>query len=299
MNFGVQEERLRGLTMQYLFVSLKYALSIGLAMCLLSGNGHAAQAGEEGEFFIVGVVPQFSAKQIHAVWRPILDRLEKETGHRFKLQGSPNISRFEQEFQAGVFDLAYMNPYHLLKAEKAQGYVPLVRDVGRSLHGILVVKKDGDIKRVEDLEGRVVAFPAPNALGASLMLRAAFADEFNISVKPVHVKTHSSVYLNVMLGRAAAGGGVLKTLSRQKEGIRDGLKILYKSKGVPPHSISVHPRVSPAAREQLRSALLALGADQSGRDLLSGIPMKQVGRAEMADYQSLSALRLERFWVGD
>jgi phosphonate transport system substrate-binding protein len=61
-----------------------------------------------------------------------------------------------------------MNPYHAIRANKKHGYAPLVRDVGRSLFGIIVVKKDSPIETVSELDGEIVAFPAPNALGAAL-----------------------------------------------------------------------------------------------------------------------------------
>ncbi|HCY85953.1 MAG TPA: phosphate ABC transporter, partial [Desulfobacteraceae bacterium] len=118
--------------------------------------------------FSVGVVPQFEARKLRRVWQPILNRLEAATGEKFKLVGSPTIPTFEAEFMDGDFDFAYMNPYHLILAHRKVGYRPLVRDVGRKLFGVLVVAENGGIKEVSDLAGKVIAFPAPNALGASL-----------------------------------------------------------------------------------------------------------------------------------
>ena len=63
--------------------------------------------------YTVGVVPQFSALHIYETWQPVLNELQRLSGLQFKLVGSPNIQKFEQQFIAGKFDIAYMNSYHL------------------------------------------------------------------------------------------------------------------------------------------------------------------------------------------
>jgi phosphonate transport system substrate-binding protein len=246
--------------------------------------------------YTVGVVPQFDARRIHAIWRPILDALEEKTGLRFSLRGSPTIPAFEKGFIQGSFDFAYMNPYHILPANQKQGYMPLVRDAERTLYGVLVVARDSPIQQVSDLDGKTVAFPAPNALGASLMIRADFQNIFKIQVLPRYVKSHSSVYLNVVLGETAAGGGVQKTLGQQPENIREALRVLYTTDHVAPHPFTVHPRVPDAVRKKVRVALLSLAKTEAGKDMLARIPIKRIGIASMDDYRPLADLGLERFY---
>ena len=189
-----------------------------------------------------------------------------------------------------------MNPYHALRANNRQGYIPLVRDIEKRLQGILVVKKGGRIKKVAELANQTVSFPAPNALGASLMIRADLEDLFEIQVQPKYVKTHSSVYLNVALGITKAGGGAQKTLEQQSHEVRDALHIIYKTRHVVPHPISVHPRVSSAVIKQVTDTLLSLSNTTQGQRMLKNIPIKKIGTTSMEDYTSLSKLGLERFY---
>lgn len=246
--------------------------------------------------YSVGVVPQFETHRLHEIWRPILDYLQEQTGETFRLEGSPTIPDFETEFEAGRFDFVYMNPYHLIVANGEQGYRPILRDVGRDLFGVLVVRTDSPIKKVQDLDGKVIAFPAPNSLGASLQIRQELHDLFGLHIVPHYVKTHDSVYLNVLLGQADAGSGVQKTLNRQQPRIRQALKILHKTRPVAPHPIAVHPRVPTAVAEKVTRALLALGDTPEGAALLAKIPMKKIGRASLQDYEVLKTLKLERFY---
>jgi phosphonate transport system substrate-binding protein len=252
---------------------------------------------DEGEEYTIGVVPQFDSRKILAIWRPILDEVEQQTGIRLRLQGSPSIPRFEKEFQAGKFDFVYMNPYHMLVAHNSSGYQPLLRDHGRQLHGILVVRKDSPVNALSDLEGKVVAFPAPNALGASLMMRADLQGERQINIEPTYVKSHTSVYLNVVTGMAVAGGGVQKTLSQQPVEISEQLRVLYRTAKVAPHPLAVHPRVPAGVAQRVLQAILAMGQSEGGKVMLGKIPMKQVGVAALDDYKPLEKLGLEPFYV--
>lgn len=272
----------------------KLILVIGL-LGFLPAASTAAQKSGETPIYTVGIVPQFEVRKLHRIWRPILDEVESRTGYRFKIIGSPTIPDFEKEFVSGSFDFSYMNPYHIVLASEQAGYLPLVRDVGRTLHGVLVVRVDSGIDRVTELEGKIVAFPAPNALGASLQIRQELADKFKVTFEPRYVKTHDSVYLNVVLKQAAAGGGVQRTLDRQQEEVRRLLKVIHRTTAVAPHPFAAHPRVPAKVRQEVQEALLDLGATEEGGKLFSKVPIKQIGSASLADYEGLRGMGLERF----
>jgi phosphonate transport system substrate-binding protein len=278
-----------------IFHGLRRRLSLLLCAVIFLPLATATYA--EDKIYKVGIVPQFEARRLHQIWRPIFNELEQRTGLRFEIQGSPTINAFEREFMSGTFDFAYMNPYHILLASEMEGYIPLTRDVGRTLHGVLVVHKDSDIRTVEDLNKKQVAFPSPNALGASLQMRQELADKFHIQVKPRYVRTHDSVYLNVALRQASAGGGVQKTLSHQPEDIRSMLKVIHSTTPVPPHPLAAHPRVPAEVRDTVRQALLAIGDTEAGRQLLAEIPVRQIGVASITDYAPLKEMGLDRFYV--
>lgn len=276
---------------------MKNTIHIVAATLLFSTVITGSAFAEAEKTFSIGIVPQFEIRHLRKIWNPILSELEKSTGYKLVFKGSPTIPDFEKELYGGEFDFAYMNPYHMLLADKAQGYIPLVRDVGRELHGILVVRKNGAIKSIKDLDGKKIAFPAPNALGASMLIRADLRNNFKIDFNPVYVKTHSSVYLNVIVNQASAGGGVQKTLNQQKDNIKSGLKILHRSPKVSPHPLAVHPRIPDDVREKIRSSLLKLGEHSVGKALLAKIPMKKIGSASMQDYQPLEKMGLDKFHV--
>lgn len=242
----------------------------------------------------VGVVPQFPQRKLMDIWTPILEKLDEKTPCSYELVGSKNIDEFEKKFQAGDYDLAYMNPFHAVMANDAQGYEPIVRSGAEMLQGILVVKKDSPIKDIKELDGKEVAFPSPNALGASLMMRAELASK-GVNVKPKYVKTHDSVYLHVIKGLAdiVAGGGVERTFKQQPHDIQDQLRILYETKKVNAHPLVINKKVSAKIKEDIRKAFLEIG--QENPELTDKIPMKNPVKTSMQDYQTLKKMGLEKF----
>lgn len=275
---------------------MRSLLIVGLALLLLPLGSHA-KPDKKPDVYSFGVVPQFASAKIRMIWEPILDLLEKETGLRFELNGALDIPAFERSFTKGQYDFAYMNPYHAIVAHDAEGYLPIVRDVGRSLHGIIVVKKDSPYQKVTDLAGKKVAFPAPNALGAALIPRSEFSRKYDIEIKEVYVSSHSSVYLNVALGLTAAGGGVQKTFSQQPEHVTSLLRIINQTQSVAPHPVAAHQRVPEEVRKAVTDAFLKMSKTPVGQKLLSKIPMQALGETSIEDYQSLRDMQLSEFYV--
>lgn len=252
---------------------------------------------EEKTYYTVGVVPQFSPQAINEIWSHLLHEVSKQAGVELRLVASPSIPEFEKKFTRGEFDFAYMNPYHLIVANREQGYIPLLKDTAKKLRGIIVVAKNSPIRFVHSLDGKTVAFPAPNALGAALIPRAEFANKFHITVKELYTKSHSSVYLNVVLGVADAGGGVEKTLARQPAEIREKLRVLYKTVAVSPHPIVAHPRINSQLRERVKQAFLSVAKSVSGKSMLAKVPLKNLGDAKLEEYLRIESLGLDAFYV--
>ena len=247
--------------------------------------------------YIVGVVPQFDQRKIFQIWMPILSELELMTGLKFKLAHAKKIPDFERQYIQGEFDFAYTSPYFMLLGNRRQGYYPLVKDSKRKLNGIIVVRNDSLVKNVKQLDAEIIAFPSPNAVGASLMPRADLLNKFNIKFTPIYVQTHTSVYLNVIQGRAKAGGGVEKTLEQQPQALRDQLRILYKTKKINPHAFAAHARVPKEHGDLVRNALLEIGRTEQGQAMLRNIPIKQIGEAYMDDYIELDRLGLDKVYA--
>ncbi len=266
--------------------------------CVLSAASvHAQERDNRSGSYTVAVVPQFPAAELHRDWTPLLRRISQTSGLNLSLKLHTSIPRFESEMMGGSPDFAFMNPYHAVMAAQAQGYVPLLRNA-QALTGILVVQRTSPIKSIQELDGKELAFPAPNAFGASLWMRALLAERERVQITPVYVQTHSNVYRQVLRGKVVAGGGVNNTLLQESDEVRSNLRVLFETPGVAPHPLCAHPRVPGRVRQAIVDAVLQLTAETEGQSLLKNIFMSKPVKADYArDYAALAQYKLEKYVV--
>lgn len=256
----------------------------------------ATTAARAEESYTFAVVPQYEQRKLFAIWKPIVDDVARRSGVPLTLVATLTVAEFERELAKGSFDFNFANPYHILRESKRQGYLPIVRD-SVPLQGILVVARDSTVHSPAELDGKTLAVPSPNALGASLLLRSDLEQVHKVHVGMLDVKTHSSVYLNVAKGLADAGGGVQKTFAEQDDAVRAALRIIYTTRPMPSHPVSAHPRVPRPVREAVRQAFLDLAATPAGRALFAEVPMNKPVATSIEDYNVMLDWRLDNYWV--
>ncbi len=277
---------------QSLLGLLVYAMALGssaMATCL--GDPNAAKV------YTFDVVPQLTAAKIYTAWSPLLQRVGVDAGLCFELRVAATIPEFEQKLLKGEPEFVFLNPYHAVLAHQKKKYQPLLADSEDLLTGILVVRSDSPIQHLEELKGKHISFPAPNAFAASLLIRAELAKK-KIDIHPVFVKTHSNVYRSVIGKDTAAGGGVNNTLGHEAPEVRQQLRVLYETHAYTPHPVATHPSVTAAVRERFLKAMLKLTQHEEGRKLLDGINLPQPQAVTYAKhYKPLESLQLDKFLV--
>ncbi|VAW60340.1 hypothetical protein MNBD_GAMMA11-2579 [hydrothermal vent metagenome] len=244
------------------------------------------------------VVPQFSPTAVHRDWAPLLSVLEQKTGYRFLLVPADSFNFFETKLLKGKVDFAYANPYQTLLAHREQAYIPLIRDDKRRLTGILVVRKDSPLRQVKDVEGQKIAFASPNAFAVSLYMRALLSEKEKVSFIADYVGTHSNAYRQVLLGRAAASGGIYRTLHKERAEVQESLRVIYEIPSTITHAVISHPSVPEKVRNSVQQALLELAMNEEGQRLLDRVFLSQPVKADFdRDYGSLKSLKLDEYVV--
>jgi phosphonate transport system substrate-binding protein len=210
---------------------------------------------------------------------------------------APTIPEFEQKLLKGEPEFVFLNPYHAVLANQKKKYQPLLADSEDLLTGILVIRADSPIKSLDELKGKNISLPAPNAFAASLLIRAEMAKR-KIDINPVFVKTHSNVYRSIIGKDAIAGGGVNYTLDNEVPEVRQQLRVLFETQAYTPHPVATHPSVPAAVRDRFLKAMLKLTSDEEGRKLLDGINLSKPQAVTYAKhYKPLESLQLEKFLV--
>lgn len=236
-----------------------------------------------------GVAPQQSPSTLVRIWGPILSEVGREAGVKLVFKTAPNIPTFEKRMAKGEYDIAYMNPYHYIELHKKPGYLALLRARDRQLRGILVTRRDAPYHSIADLSGQTLAFPAPAAFAASILIRAEFARQ-HVPITPTYVASHDSVYLDVAKGLFPAGGGIMRTFNALSPTIRDQLHVIYVSQGYTPHAIAILPDMPTETAARIQAAFIGLDKSAQGRQLLVPMEIKGWMAAQDADWDDVRAL---------
>ncbi len=266
------------------------------ALSLASGGGAAAgEAGPATGRLRLAVVPQLTPVEMYRNWQPLVDALEHR-GLACDLVIRQSIATFEQEFEHGAADLVYLNPYHMVMAHRAHRYQPLLRN-RTPLEGLLLVPQDSAARTLADLRGQRISFPAPNALGASLYIRAVLARQ-GVTFQAHYAGNHRNAIRQVLAGDSAAAGLVRATYELESAAVRQGLRILYATPAIASHPLAAHPRVSPKVRANLVATLLDVARTAGSHTLMQSVQMSEPVAADYeTDYAPLGQLGLDKFVV--
>ena len=164
------------------------------------------------------------------------------------------------------------------------------------LSGLIVVRRDSPIHSARELQGQTLAFPAPNAFGASMLVRAMLTEQDGIQFRTQYARTHSNSYRQVAAGQVSAAGGLRATLDREPESLRAQLRVLAETSSSAPHPLSAHPRVPIALRQAVQRAWLQMAQDGAMQALMKDLPMPHPVTADHErDYAPLARLHLDRY----
>ena len=264
----------------------------GFAFVLMFSAGvHSSRAAEQVPEFTFGIVPQQSATMLARLWGPILLYLGEKSATSLRFHTAPDIPTFEKRVRAGDYAFAYMNPYHFTEFNKAPGYQAIAKAKGRLIHGIIVVRADSPVMKLEDLDGMTLAFPAPAAFAATVLPQSWLRKE-GIRFTPAYVSSHDSVYLGVAKGIFPAGGGIVRTLKNVALDVASQLRVLWTTPGYTPHAFAVHPAIDATTRERVAQAMYEMADDPQGRKLLATIKLNGLERARNEDWDDVRALNI-------
>lgn len=259
------------------------------SLCVLLIFVNVSQANEKSLIF--GVVPQQSAKVLAALWTPILQHVSETSGVPVTFATAKDIPTFEKRLQEGRYDIAYMNPYHYIVFNELSGYQAIAKQIDKTIMGVIVAKQGSKYKRIEDLQGANIAFPAPAAFAATILPQAEL-NRLGIKFTPTYVSSHDSVYLNVSKAFFPAGGGIKRTLNNMPETTRSKLTTIWQSAAYTPHAIAALASIDPVKRDKIQNALMSMSQSKDGLSLLKSINFKGFEQANNQDWDDVRALQI-------
>lgn len=253
--------------------------------------GNHSVCAQEGVVYRFAVHPLYNPRRLFSVFIRMMDKINSQAcGFKVRLVASRNYQSFEARTRKNDFEITLSNPSQALQAVK-HGY----RIIGKmgddsQFCGIIFARRDSGITDITDLKGKVLAFPSPTALAATMMpLYYLHNRGLDIKDTDMHfVGSQESVIMNVVLGNADVGATwpmPWQLLMRERPEFNNILKILWKTPPLVNNAILVRDDMPEKDARIIMDALVDLVNSPDGREILHELTLSRFERCTVSAYQ--------------
>ncbi len=239
----------------------------------------------------LGLLPRLNATEMTTMFTPLAEYLSKETGEKVSLVVPKDFDAFKALVSSGQVDMGFANPLVYVQLKKNDASLdPLglaSEKSGTKFRGIIIVRKDSGIDRVQDLKGRKLIFVEQDSAAAHifqmLTLSKAGLDVQKDFTKLPFAKKQTNVALAVFNKAADAGGIREDDLEKMKEVVDLArIKVIAYTDYYPNWPLFSTKKMNKAAAEKVKAALLKLKPNSPEAQKAAG-PAKITGFAPVAD----------------
>lgn len=289
-----------------------YKLILFVLLMLLSGCQNEANNDKytplysttplsQQHVYIFGVHPLHNPKRLFEVYQPMVDYINAHLiGGKLRLEASRDYASYDKKLAERHFAFALPNPYQTINAAD-HGY-KIFGKMGddQNFRGIILVRKDSNIKSVDDLRGKTVSYPAPTALAATMLPQwYLYAHGININKDIInsYVGSQESSIMNVYLGKSAAAATwppPWEAFIKQRPEIAQEVMIQWETTSLPNNGLVARRDVPDAIVKQVVQIITTLHTHEEGRKILREMHLSRYEKADETTYQSVRAF-LKKF----
>lgn len=245
-----------------------------------TATGFSSPQGEK--VMILGIHPLHNPKRLHEFFAPIANYLSQNIdGVKIKIEASRNYAAFDKKLYSRKFHFSLPNPFQTVNSLKYGYNVFAKMSDDENFRGIFLVRKDSNIKSVEDLKGKAVSFPAPTALAATMMPQYYLQKHGLNVMKDIEIRyvgSQESSIMNVMLGNTVAGATWLppwRALSKERPELAKELKVIWQTSSLPNNSLVARDDVDKSVVIKVKKLLLNLHKTKQGKQWLDKMELSK------------------------
>ncbi len=229
-------------------------------------------------------VPSVDVRVLEDNSKLIKKFLEKETPYKFEVSVPTSFISVVEAFGTGRADVAALNTYgYVLAHEKygVQALLTTVRNGESTYRAQFIAKADGPIKKVEDIEGKRMAFVDPASTSGYILPMKYLKDRKIKPKETVFAMRHDNVVTMIYQGQVDAGATFY--VSPTKEGIQDArmlvksqypnvekeIKIIGMSDPIPNDPVVFRKDMPEEMKKKIADALIRFVETPEGKEALS------------------------------
>jgi len=228
----------------------------------------------------VGFIPTEGNADIKKRFMPLTEHLQNVLGVEVEAFSASDYAGIITAMTHKHIDFAYFGPKSYVEASEKAGAQALVMELNKEgepgYTGIIIVRKDSDMMKLEDTKGRVFAFTDPNSTSGYLVPNVLFARD--LQVKPdsyfKQVKfsgSHGASILavkNKAVEVAATNNIDLDRMIEKGQVAMDDFRILWRSELIPGAPMAARNDLPESLKAAFAGAMLMFNANKAGLDKL-------------------------------
>ena len=251
-----------------------------------------APAGYVPETLTVQFVPSQNADTLEAKAKPLEKLLSDKLGIPVKVSISTDYNTIIEAMASKKVDVGFLPPTaYVLAKDKGAAEVILQAqrfgvqdDTGAPTDelvdfykSMIIVKKDSDIKSIEDLKGKKIAYQNVTSSAGFVWPAAKLLDAGIDPLKdvtPVTVKGHDQGVIAVLNGdvdAAAIFQDARTIVAKDYPNVFKDTRVLTYTEKIPNDTISVRSDMSPEWSEKIQNAFIELGQNETSRAIIFDI----------------------------
>ena len=255
---------------------------------------YSKTAINKSQIYIFGVHPLHNPKRLFEVYQPLVNYINRHLKNcEIRLRASRNYNVFDERLFNGEFHFALPNPYQTVEATK-HGYT-IYGKMGDDFNfrGIILIRKDSNIKNVMDLKGKIVSYPAPTALAATMMPQwLLHKNGLNVmkDIQNIYVGSQESSIMNVYLGKSIASATwppPWLAFKKQRPDVASQLIVKWETETLPNNGLVVRNDVPKEVFEVVKNLIFNLHTHDEGREILKRMELSKYEQANSLTYQSV------------
>ena len=248
---------------------------------------YSAKMPEVGKEYVFAIHPLNNPVRLFEIYGPLIDYLNRNIPEaKFRLEASRNYEEFDKKLYARKFDFALPNPYQTLNSLSYGYHVIAKMGDDYKFTGVILVRRDSGIKKVTDLKGKKVSYPARTAIAATMLPQYYFQThglDVNRDIENLYVGSQESSIMNVYMGNVAAGATwpmPWEAFQKEHPEMARELELKWETEPLINNGIVARDDVPQHLAQQVAQLLDTLHTNEEGKVMLARMPLS---RFEFAD----------------
>ncbi|MBL7542286.1 MAG: phosphate/phosphite/phosphonate ABC transporter substrate-binding protein [Bdellovibrionaceae bacterium] len=255
-------------------------ISVLAILSVLGCTSNKAELGSKDNPVKIHFLPSVDAKVLEDNSKLFKTYLEANTPYKYEFAVLQSYVAVVESFGTKKADVAALNSFgYLLAHDKygAEAKIVVLRHGSATYQSQFIVKADSNIKKLQDLDGKVIAFVDPSSTSGFLLPMKTLKDR-NINPKEtIFSMKHDSVVTKVYLGEVDAGAtfytpptdGKLEDARRlvltQYPDVEKKVKILELSEPIPNDPIVFRKDMPDEMKKKIIEALMKFVTTDEGK----------------------------------